>query len=60
MDRIMKLNRFYWLIVIGQLSGWLIQSLAWSATGIGYSDPFTIDRRVKPVITSLEPTAGST
>ena len=60
MDRIMKLNRFYWLIVIGQLSGWLIQSLAWSATGIGYSDPFTIDRRVKPVIDSLQPTAGST
>ena len=33
---------------------------AWAEIGIGYSDPFTIDRRVKPVITSLEPSAGST
>ena len=33
---------------------------AWTKIGIGYSDLFTIDRRVKPVITSLEPSVGST
>ena len=33
---------------------------AWTKIGIGYSDPFTIDRRVKPVITGLEPPVGST
>ena len=30
------------------------------AVGIGYSEPFTIDRRVKPVITSIDPVAGTT
>ena len=32
----------------------------WTEIAIGYSDPFTIDRRVKPVITNIEPTAGAT
>ena len=31
----------------------------WAAIGIGYSDPFTIDRRVEPIVSNLEPIFGA-
>ena len=56
----MKSRQYYWTVSI-----WILTLLAavppvWSASYTGYSGVVTIDRRVKPVVTSLEPSAGTT
>ena len=56
----MKLRPYYWTVSIWILTLLAVMTQVWSASHTGYSGMVTIDRRVKPVVTSLEPSAGST
>ena len=56
----MKSSQYYCTVSIWILTLLAAVPLVWSASHTGYSGVVTIDRRVKPAVTSLEPSAGTT
>ena len=56
----MKSRQYYWTVSIWILTLLAAVPLVWAASHTGYSGMVTIDRRVKPAVTSLEPSAGFT